>query len=260
MTSYQTLEYSKTGAVALIRLNRPESLNSFNREMRTELLGVLQDANADTDIRAVVLGANGRGFSSGADLAEGFLPGQTVEEQIIDEYGPILSLLGAMDKTVIAASPGIMAGVGAAIAMRCDLVVMADSASLIMAFSNVGLVPDGGASWLLLRHLGYQRCYELMAEGGRLDANVCLAAGIVNKVVPADQVMTTAQTWAEALALRAPVALREMKKILRQVATTSYDEAVAIEAKAQKVCVDTADAKEAMQAFFEKRPPVFRGE
>jgi 2-(1,2-epoxy-1,2-dihydrophenyl)acetyl-CoA isomerase len=137
---------------------------------------------------------------------------------------------------------------------------MADSASLIMAFSNVGLVPDGGASWLLLRHLGYQRCYELMAEGGRLDANVCLAAGIVNKVVPADQVMATAQTWAEALALRAPVALREMKKILRQVATTSYDEAVAIEAKSQKVCVDTADAKEAMQAFFEKRPPVFRGE
>ncbi|WP_269619408.1 enoyl-CoA hydratase/isomerase family protein [Zhongshania sp. BJYM1] len=260
MTSRQTLEYSKSGAVAQILLNRPESLNSVNREMRTELFSVLEDANADESIRAVVLGANGRGFSSGADLAEGFLPGQTVEDQIVDEYGPILSLLGAMNKPVIAASPGIMAGVGAAIAMRCDLIVMADSGSLIMAFSNVGLVPDGGASWLLLRHLGYQRSFELMAEGGRLDANLCLAAGIVNKLAPADQVLATAQAWAEALALRAPVALREMKKLLRQVANTSYDDAVKIEARAQKICVDTADAKEAMQAFFEKRPPVFRGE
>jgi 2-(1,2-epoxy-1,2-dihydrophenyl)acetyl-CoA isomerase len=99
-----------------------------------------------------------------------------------------------------------------------------------------------------------------MAEGGRLSADVCLSLGIANKLVPAEQVMDAAKTWAEALALRAPVALREMKKILRQVADTSYEEAVAIEAKAQKVCVDTADAKEAMQAFFEKRPAVFRGE
>jgi 2-(1,2-epoxy-1,2-dihydrophenyl)acetyl-CoA isomerase len=260
MTSYNTLEYSITGAVAEIRLNRPESLNSVNREMRSELFAVLQQANADTAIRTVVLGANGRGFSSGADLSEGFLQDQTVEDQILDEYGPILSLIGEMDKTVIAASPGIMAGVGAAIAMRCDLVVMADSGSLIMAFSNVGLVPDGGASWLLLRYLGYQRCYQLMAEGGRLDADECLAAGIVNKLAPADQVMATALEWAQALALRAPVALREMKKILRQAADRSYDEVVKIEARAQKACVDSADVKEAMQAFFEKRQPVFRGE
>ena len=260
MSTYQTLEYSKDGMVAEIRLNRPESLNSVNREMRDELLSVLRDANADKAIRVLVLGANGRGFSSGADLAEGFLPDQTVEDQILDEYGPILRLLGDMDKTVVAAVPGIVAGVGAAIAMRCDLIVMADSGSLIMAFSNVGLVPDGGASWQLLRYLGYQRCYQLMAEGGRLSADVCLSLGIANKLVPAEQVMDAAKTWAEALALRAPVALREMKKILRQVVDTSYDEAVAIEARAQKVCIDTADAKEAMQAFFEKRPAVFRGE
>ncbi|MBQ0796521.1 enoyl-CoA hydratase-related protein [Zhongshania sp.] len=260
MSDYQCLEYKKVGMVAAIHLNRPDSLNAFNRQMRSELLIALEHANQDSDVRVVVLGANGRGFSSGADLAEGFLEGQTVEDQILDEYGPILSLIGAMDKTVIAASPGVMAGVGAAIAMRCDLLVMAETGNLMMAFSNVGLVPDGGASWQLLRYLGYQRCYALMAEGGRIDASICLNAGIANKLAPADQVLDTAMTWAEKLALRAPVALREMKKLLRQAADDSYDETVKREAKAQKICVETADAKEAMQAFFEKRPPVFRGE
>ncbi|MBD2858922.1 enoyl-CoA hydratase/isomerase family protein [Spongiibacter sp. KMU-158] len=259
MSDYKHLVFEKQGQVIQILLNRPKSLNSFNLEMRAELVEVLSLAEKDDDARVVVLGSTSPVFSSGADLTEGLGPRATVEEQIMEEYLPALQKIAELNKPVIAAVPGVMAGIGAAFAMNCDLMVMADTAYMLMAFSNVGLVPDGGASWLLLKQLGYQRSYQLIAEGGKLSAHDCAEAGIANKIVPADQVLETATKWAQELAQRAPIALREAKTLLRQAGSLSYVETVAAEAKAQNICLATEDSQEAVAAFMQKRAPVFKG-
>jgi 2-(1,2-epoxy-1,2-dihydrophenyl)acetyl-CoA isomerase len=137
--------------------------------------------------------------------------------------------------------------------------VMADNAYMLMAFTNIALVPDGGVSWLLLQKMGYNRAFELIVEGGKLSAHACVSAGIANKLVPADQVLDRAQRWAEELAARAPLAIGEAKLLLRQAASHSYSETVVQEAAAQNRCVVTADAQEAVKAFMEKRPPIFVG-
>lgn len=259
MSKFETVDLGIDGNVATVCLNRPSSLNAFNRQLREELLEALRTAAAQPDVRVIVLGARGRGFSSGADLAESPKEGQTVERQLLDEYAPILTLIESLDQPVIAAVPGVVAGVGAAFAMHCDLSVMADDARMVMAFSNVGLVPDGGATWNLLRGLGHQRAFKLIAEGGSLDAQTCLDVGLVTKLAPADEVLARAQEWAAQLSQRAPIALREAKSLLRNAATESYATTVAAEARAQKICLASEDSQEAIQAFMEKRPAVFKG-
>lgn len=259
MQEFETVLLSSEQQVATICLNRPESLNAFTRQMRRDLHQALLAVSKMPDIRVVVIGAQGRGFSSGADLTEGPEAGQSVERQLLDEYLPIFTQIATMEQTVIAAVPGVAAGIGAALCMHCDLSVMADDAKMVMAFTNVALVPDGGASWNLLRGMGYQRAYAFIAEGGRLPAEECLALGLVNKLAPANEVLTTAQSWAAELAQRAPVALRQVKALLRNAASQSFVETFQAEAKAQNACLASADAAEAISAFMEKRPPVFTG-
>ena len=257
--AYQAIEMTIKGHVATILLNRPATLNAFSTKMRTELLDAFTVADNNDEVRVVVFGSTGKAFSSGADLTEGVGAQKTIEDQIMREYAPILDKMASLKKPVIAAVPGVMAGIGAAFAMNSDLIMMADTGSMLMAFTNIGLVPDGGASWMLLRHLGYQRAFQLVVEGGRLSAHDCLEAGIVNKLVPADQLMDEVQSWAEELAQRAPVALRESKQLLRNAAALTYSQTVALEAKTQNICIATQDAAEAVQAFMEKRPAVFKG-
>lgn len=258
-TAFETVSYQVAKGVATILLNRAESLNAFNSQLREELLQAIKLAEADASVKALVLGSSGTAFSSGADLMDGLGKCSSIEEQILTEYAPILNGIAELKKPVIAAVPGVMAGIGAALAMNCDLMVMADNAYMLMAFTNIALVPDGGVSWLLLQKLGYNRTFELIIEGGKLSAHDCVSAGIANKLVPADQVLETAQAWAEKLAVRAPIALGESKALLRQAASMSYGETVAQEASIQNMCVTTADAQEAVKAFMEKRQPVFVG-
>ncbi len=257
--TYEAITLSVEGHVATILLNRPSTLNAFTVSMRQELLEAFSRVDADDTVRVVVFGSTGKAFSSGADLTEGLGIQDNVEDQIMLEYAPILEKMAALHKPIIAAVPGVMAGIGAAFAMNSDLVVMADTGSMLMAFTNIALVPDGGASWMLLRHLGYQRAFQLIVEGGRMSAHDCLEAGIANKLVPAGQLMDEVQKWAQELAQRAPVALRETKQLLRNAAVMSYAETVALEAKTQNVCMGTQDAAEAVQAFLEKRPATFKG-
>ncbi|WP_372865497.1 enoyl-CoA hydratase/isomerase family protein [Spongiibacter sp.] len=259
MTERATVLLSRDGHVATVRLNRPDALNAFTRQMRSDLLAALREANQMSGVRVIVIGAEGRGFCSGADLTEGPGPGQTVERQLLDEYLPIFNLIASMEQTVIAAVPGVMAGIGAALAMHCDLSVMASSGTMVMAFTNVGLVPDGGASWNLLRGMGYQRAFAFIAEGGKLNAEQCLQLGLVNKLADADQVLAEAQGWAAALAERAPIALRETKALLRGAAAQTFQQTFMAEASAQNTCLGSDDAAEAIGAFFEKRKPVFSG-
>lgn len=256
---FETVTYQKAGKVATLTLNRADCLNAFNRQLRLDLLGAIQTANQDTDVRIVVLTGAGKGFSSGADLKETLSDCQDIEAQLMDEYRPILNAISESDKTFIAAVQGVAAGIGGALALTCDLVVMAESAYLYQAFSAIGLVPDGGATWHLINSLGYKKTYALMVEAGKLSAHECEALGLINRVVPNDQVLSHSLLWAERLAEGAPLAQKYLKKLLQQAPRASLNEMIALEAQYQNQTFQSQDFSEGVEAFFAKRKPIFQG-
>ena len=174
MSVYQTVIVEKHQAVAVVSLNRTDALNSFDAEMRRELLQAVLEVNQDDAIRAVVLTGAGRAFSAGADLQEvpaGGADGEfSVEDQLNGEYKPILMAIAEAPKPWLSAVNGPCAGIGSAFAMACDLTVMADDAYLYQAFTAISLVPDGGATWHLVRTLGRKRAYEVIVTGEKIRA------------------------------------------------------------------------------------------
>jgi 2-(1,2-epoxy-1,2-dihydrophenyl)acetyl-CoA isomerase len=254
-----TINYEQQGQVAIITLNRPDSLNSFNREMRMDLVEATQRARHDDAVRVVVITGAGRCFSAGADLKQGFRNGADVQKALTEEYKPSLMNLHEMQKPVIAAVNGFAAGIGLSFALVSDLVVMGEGAFLLSPFSTIGLIPDGGATWLLARGIGHRRAFQMAAEAERMPAATCLALGLANKVVPDDKVLAEALAWAEALARRAPLALARTKQALHHAALTDYGNAINEEAALQKLCMDSEDSREGIAAFLEKRKPEFHG-
>ena len=254
-----TVLYEQQGHVALVTLNRPEVLNAFNRQLAHDLRDALMRAAADRSVRAVVLrGAEGR-FSAGADLKQGFPTDRRVEDMLNTDFRPVLDMIGGMEKPVIAAVAGPAAGIGLSFALACDLVMMADNAYLLSPFAAIGLIPDGGATWLLARTLGYHRAYQLCVECERISAARCLELGLANRVVPAGELDGESLAWAQSLAERAPLALARTKLALRAAMTLSFSEAVAYEAQLQNVCVESEDAQEGVAAFLAKRKAEFKG-
>lgn len=262
-SDWQTILYSVTNRVACITLNRPDRLNAFNELMREELLAAVQRADRDDDVRIVIVTHEGRGFSAGADLTESVDPNAKryalIEDQIVKEYQPILLGIYESDKLFIAAVSGPCAGVGSALAMACDFIVMSDDAYIYQAFAAIGLVPDGGASWHLVNHLGPKRALQAIVEAEKLPAAKCLEYGMVNKVVPVDELRALSQQWAEKLAVGAPIAQRFSKQLVHKVSQGNLANAVQLEAAAQNSCTKSDDARAAMMAFLEKKAPVFVG-
>lgn len=257
---YETVLYEKADTVAVITMNRPDALNAFNASLRQNLLAAIQRADADREIRAILLTGAGRAFCVGADLKEPYNPPhETIEGQILLEYKPILDLISGSNKPVIAAVRGPAAGIGAAFAMACDLTVMSNDAYIYLAFSAIGLIPDGGASWHLVRALGYKRAFEAIVDGQKIPAARCLELGLANRVIPTDLFETEARAFAHSVAARAPLAVRYSKEIARAATCMSLDQIIALEAKRQHLTITSADAKEGAQAFFEKRAPRFCG-
>jgi len=254
--------YEPRGAVALVTLNRPEVLNSFNKALRLELAASLTRAAADPAVSAVVLAATGRAFSAGADLKAmdpRQINGEEVRRQLEDEYGAGLKAIMDMGKPVIAAVEGLVAGIGCAYMLASDLVVMAEDAYFTLPFHNIGLIPDGGINWLLERQLGARRAFELAVDCERIPAARCRELGLVNRVVPKGATVETALQWAARLAVRAPLAIVHTKKLLRQAATLDYAQSLRAEAAAQMQCADSLDFREGVAAFLEKREPRFSG-
>ncbi len=260
MTDETPLLYETDGPVGIITFNRPEALNSISEKMREDLSALYKKIEVDDTIRVVVLTAHGRAFSAGTNLMEDFLANRaTVTDHIMRDYKPLIDAIGTSDKTYICALNGLCAGVAIGFALNCDLAVMAEDAFIFMPFANISLIPDGGSSWLFLDRLGYKRAYAAILEGERLDAQTCLEAGMVNKVVPSDEVRQTAVEWGKKLAQFAPLSLLQTKRLLREVVDLSFEDTVKREAEMQHICMSSQDYQEGIAAFNEKRKPVFKG-
>ncbi len=251
------LNYETADAVCTITLNRPTSLNSFNQELRIDLLKALQTAEADETIRVVILAGEGKSFCAGADLSEGLE--DSVERQLRDEYKPCLMAIQNSEKPVIAQVQGAAAGIGAGFALACDMVIMSEDAFMYLAFAAIGLVPDGGLNWHLYHALGPRKAFEVIAEGKRLTAEECLGYGMCNEVVPAGELANTAMARAKKLAIGAPLAQAATKKLMRQMGKLNLSEAIDLEAQVQQPLSDSEDCREAVAAFFRKEKPVFHG-
>jgi 2-(1,2-epoxy-1,2-dihydrophenyl)acetyl-CoA isomerase len=260
MTSVLHTEYRDR--IALLELHRPQARNAIDLEMRQALTEELAAIARRPDIGAVVLCGAGKGFCAGADLKSSKGSDTTLRSaarMVIHDFNPLLETIVRMDKPVIAAVNGSAAGFGMSLALACDLLVMAEDAFLLSNFINVGLVPDGGAAWLLLRRLGYGRTFEVLADGKPLDARRCLDEGIANRVVAPDELRETALQWAAELAARAPMALALTKRLARLSQEISLADAMTLEGELQTLCMATEDSREAIKAFVEKRPPKFTG-
>ena len=252
------VKYEQDGAVAVITINRPDAMNSFTTELSLDLQLALETAADDASVRVVILTGVGRCFSAGADLKAGF-EGRRVSGKLQYEYRPVLSTIASMPKPVIAAVPGSAAGIGMSVALYCDLVIMAEDAFLLSPFTTISLVPDGGLNWILVRHLGYHRAYQLSIESERIPASRCVELGLANRTAPAAELQGASLEWAQALAKRAPLSLAATKKAMRFAMDNDWASAFNLEAELQQVCRDSEDCAEGVQAFFDKREPEFKG-
>ena len=246
--------------VGNITLNRPDKLNSFNREMALQLQEAL-DRCADTEVRAVYLTGAGKGFSAGQDLAEVVDPNGPGMAKILSEhYNPIVTRIRKLEKPVVAAVNGVAAGAGANIALCCDIVVAAQSASFIHAFSKIGLIPDSGGTYTLPRLVGWQKASALMMLGDKVPAPDAERMGMIYKVIDDEHFSEESMRMAMGLAKMPTRGLAFTKQILRMSFDSSFDEQLHDEDIFQQKAARTYDYKEGVQAFLEKRMPVFKGE
>ena len=254
-----TVNYATEGAVAVIAMNRPDSLNGFTAGLCGDLLECFERADADDGVRVVVFTGEGRAFSAGADLKAGVEGARNVRGKLLYEYQPVLTAIEQIPKPVIAAVNGFAAGIGLSFALHCDLVIMADDAFLLSPFSTISLVPDGGANWQLVRQLGYRRAYELAVEAQRIGADRCFELGLVNRIAPAARLRAEALAWAGELAGRAPLSLAATKKAMRAAMDQDWASCYRLEAELQQQLHASSDAREGVDAFLNKRPPRFEG-
>lgn len=257
------IRHATDNAVSWITLDRPEAMNALTWDQRERVIALLASASADPDVRAVVITATGRGFCAGADLRGAPAAGERITGDVARtlRLGAQRLVAAVLDceKPVIAAVNGTAAGLGAHLALACDLVLAAEPARFIEVFVRRGLVPDGGGAYLLPRLIGPQRAKELMFFGDALTARDAERLGLVNRVVPPEDLEKTAREWAERLAAGPTRALALTKQLVNASLDTDRTAAFAAEAAAQEINMTTADAKEGVASFVERRAAEYRG-
>ncbi len=246
--------------IGFITLNRPDKLNSFNREMALQMQAALDECLQKT-VRAVYITGAGKAFSAGQDLAEVTDPNGPGMSRILSEhYNPIVTRIRKLEKPVVAAVNGVAAGAGANIALCCDIVVAAQSASFIQAFSKIGLIPDSGGTYTLPRLIGWQKASALMMLGDKVSATEAERLNMIYKVLPEDTFQAESMKIAETLARMPTIGLALTKQALRMSQNSSFEEQVHDEDILQQKAAQTYDYKEGVQAFLEKRLPTFKGQ
>ena len=253
--------YVTENAVVKIILNRPDKFNSFNRAMALQLQDALDKAAADKKIRAVYITGEGKAFCAGQDLSEAIDPSGPGIRKIVDEhYNPIIRKIRNLEKPVVCGVNGVAAGAGANIALSCDVVVAATSASFLQAFSKIGLIPDSSGTFMLPRLIGWNRASALMLLGDKVSSTDALQMGMIYKVVEDDKLQETGMGLAATLASMPTKGIALTKKLLNESFLNTLDKQLERERDIQVEAASSFDYNEGVRAFLEKRKPEFKGE
>jgi 2-(1,2-epoxy-1,2-dihydrophenyl)acetyl-CoA isomerase len=261
--AYETIEFEITDGVAVLTLNRPDRMNSFNTEMHAEVRDALKQVKKDQAVRCLLITGNGRGFCAGQDLSDRNVDPNAempnLGESIEKNYNPLIRTLQGLEMPVICAVNGVAAGAGANIAFACDIVLAARSASFIQAFCKIGLVPDSGGTWTLPRLVGHARAMALSMLGDKISAEQAQSWGMIWQVIDDEQLKDEALAIAKRLATQPTKGLALIKRAIQSSWDNSFDEQLDLERDLQTLAGRTEDYREGVKAFMEKRQPDFKG-
>jgi 2-(1,2-epoxy-1,2-dihydrophenyl)acetyl-CoA isomerase len=254
----------KESGVAILTLNKPENLNAMTTDMWKRFPNLIRDVSNDDSIKVLVITGAGRAFCAGSDA--GRLASRIAGKKMSEDQKDLTTLLGAevlclakLQKPTIGAINGVAAAAGISIALACDIRIASEQAKFVMAWVKMGLIPDGGATYFLTRLLGHSKALELAFTGNTFDAIEAERIGLVNKVVPHNELMTAAKELATTIAEGPPIAIELMKKGLYSALVQDLESQLVYESYAQGICRQTEDHKEGVQAFIQKRKPEFKG-
>ena len=254
------IQFEFLDGVGIIRLDREEKYHAFIREMALQLQDILDKCDNDSKVRTILITAKGKAFCAGQDLSEATDPKGPDLSQIVQEhYNPIIRKIRAIDKPIVAAVNGVAAGAGVSIALACDIVVAAESAVFVQAFSKIGLIPDSGGTFFLPRIVGMQRAAGLMMTADSISAEEAEKMGMIYKVYSDNSFEEESLNFASKLAKMPTKGLALTKKLLNASYSNSLEEQLDMEDKYQNIASKTYDFNEGINAFFEKREPNFKG-
>ncbi len=251
--SFETILYDVDGHVARITLNRPFQMNVFNRQMRLDLYEALRKANADDRVRVIILTGAGQCLSAGMDLAEASVASADDLTRILsEEFGQTFMTIIHSEKPSICAFRGAAVGIAAAYALSCDITIMSENSYMYMAYSDIGLIPDGGLTWHFVRLLGYKRAFRLFVDPTKMLAKECVDLGLATMVVPDDLLQETAENMAVKLSSRSSLAHGLLKKSLYHAFENDLESSILYETECQKSAADSAYFKSSAAAFLKK--------
>ncbi len=261
--AYETIEFEITDGVAVLTLNRPDRMNSFNTQMHAEVRDALKQTKKSEAVRCLLITGNGRGFCAGQDLSDRNVDPNAempnLGESIEKNYNPLIRTLQGLEMPVICAVNGVAAGAGANIAFACDIVLAARSASFIQAFCKIGLVPDSGGTWTLPRLVGHARAMALSMLGDKISAEQAMSWGMIWKCVDDETLKDEALAMAKQLATQPTKGLALIKRAIQSSWDNSFDEQLDLERDLQTLAGRTEDYREGVSAFMAKRQPTFKG-
>lgn len=252
--------YSVNENVATLTLNRPEKYNSFNREMALMLQDYIKKADADNEVRCILIKGQGKAFSAGQDLSEVTGANPVSFKKILSKhYNPLIKIIRNSGKPVIAAVNGVAAGAGANIALCCDIVLASTSASFIQAFSKIGLIPDSGGTYFLPRLIGFQKALALAISGDKVTSAEAERMGMIYKVFDDNTFETECDVFSRNIAQMPTSAISYIKKAFNASMNNTLEQQLILEDEFQLICSSSDDYNEGVNAFIEKRKPIFKG-
>jgi 2-(1,2-epoxy-1,2-dihydrophenyl)acetyl-CoA isomerase len=257
---FQYIKFDVASGVATVTLNRPEVYNALHDAITFELQDVLKKVSKDDSIRVLVITGAGKAFCSGQDLKA--VSGQEKRsflDSLHKRYNPIISAMRSLPKPIICRLNGVAAGAGCSLALACDMIIASEEATLIEVFINIGLVPDSGSSYFLPRLVSKAKAFELCSMGSKVKAQEALQLGLINRVVPADQLDVVVKEYTDYFSQAPTKSIGLIKRMLEKSATSTLEEMLEYEAYCQEIAGTSSDYKEGVSAFLEKRKPAFTG-